>query len=368
MIKRPATAWRSVRKTLNRLGLGWAWGRLPAQLRVPRSADFPLGVETSQLLPREYNDFTGEVGYPVVGFRYYCGIGLTFLPPEHLETCSALVASARGATLRPSKKMRPAAKAAFFAGTELSDLVGYAFAPRGNDGPIVWRVEGMVTEPLGPFAPWAIAEAAQIEAYATSLSKEERMVLQKENESEGDPHRALDYALDLASTHKRFSKADLSLHWVVDETTTPYRYGVIDDGGQWRLEPREFDSVGPFRNGKARVELDDQVLLIDLEGRVVKNVTPRPKGPNAARISLTGKRVTVLGSFRVVGISLGELMDRVAALGGTFVSARELADVYAVSEVPSHFPELLEAAKQRAATTAGVELVPLAKFVEQVGL
>ncbi|MBL8922701.1 MAG: hypothetical protein JNJ54_27885 [Myxococcaceae bacterium] len=362
-------AWTSLERRLSSLGLSWAFHRLPKHLQVARSPDFPHGVEVEHLLPDDYRAFVAQVGYPVVGFSYYCRVGLSFLPPAHLETCSAMVATRDQKLLPPSRRRRPRASAAFFAGIDLSDLVGWSFAPDDPSGALhVWVTDGAITRPVGSFDAWAAAQAERIEAWARARTAAQRRALEQENEGEDDPHRALDYALDRSEPHERATARDRTLHWVCDESKTPYRYSVIDDDGTWHLRPaRPFDSVGPFVRGTARVRRAGKELRIDRTGKVVADLTPAPRKPATAAVTLAGKRVTLVGSFRVPNVSLGEFEERIVALGGTVVAPSDVADIYAMSSI-NHFPENAEAAKAQQRREPSTLLVPLATFVRQLGL
>lgn len=366
----PATAWTRLRRSLGSLGLGWAFHQLPPQLRVARTPDFPRGVETAHLLPAAWHDFVDAVGYPVVGFSYYCRVGLSFLPAEHLEVCSTMVADQHGNLLDSATRTRPDARAAFFAGTELSDLVGWSFAPEApGRAPCVWTTEGSLVEPVGSFERWAVAEADRIESWARSLSAGERKRLEEENDGEDDPHRALDYALDVPTQHEGFSAADLRLHWVCDQSKSPYRWSLIDDAGTWLLRPgKPFDRVAPFRGGKAQVERGGRVLLIDTGGKTLEDVTPAKPSSAPASLSLKGLRVILVGSFRVMGVSLGEFERHVEAGGGTLLAdPTQAADIYVVGRV-EHFPEYFELAKERQRAVPATRLIPLEEFLLQIGL
>ena len=77
-----AARWREFENTLHAKGLDWGLHHAPAQLRHARSTGHPRGARVEHLLPADYRAFVSEVGYPVVGFRYYDRAGISFLPPE----------------------------------------------------------------------------------------------------------------------------------------------------------------------------------------------------------------------------------------------------------------------------------------------
>jgi hypothetical protein len=368
-------AWRNLERTLTARGLAWAFHRLPVNLQVARTPEFPLGIQLEHLLPQDYRAFVHEVGYPVVGFSYYCRIGLSILPPTHIETCSTMVADANGGLLKPARTSCPMAHAAFFAGTDLSEIEGWSFAPDGfGKDPVVWVTSRcMLVEAVGTFDCWATTQAARIDAWARALSAADRKTLEEKNEGEDDPHRALDYALDSSEPHNRSTKKDRSFHWVCDQSTTPYRWSVIDDDGVWQLKPGQpFDSVGPFVRGSARVETNGKLLRINPGGTVLKDLSPKPqktKKPSAS-LSLTGKKVRLVGGFNVMNVSLHEFQQRAERLGATFIvdaDPASPADIYIIGR-ESHFPEYLEAAKAQQKKAPSTQLIQLGVFAKQLGL
>ncbi|MFE7046676.1 hypothetical protein ACFU9X_47220 [Streptomyces atratus] len=83
--------WREFEAALEAKGLGWALEYAPADLREARSAHNPYGARLDHLLPADYRAFVKEVGYPVLGFKYYDWHGRSFLPPEPMAVLSPMV-------------------------------------------------------------------------------------------------------------------------------------------------------------------------------------------------------------------------------------------------------------------------------------
>lgn len=247
--------WRAFEALLQKRGLGWAVHRAPAALRFARSRDTARGAKVADLLPADYRAFVAAVGYPVFGFGYYDSAGLSFLPPEGIEHLSPMVFDAEGNEPKPSKTGPIECFGAFFAGFELSDIEGFAFARSEGGDIVVFGVEGaMLSEELGPFTPWMHERIAEWEKAVKKLSDAEIRALETENDGEDDPHRVIDYSLDKSYDVAPYSAEDLRLHWVEDQASDPYGYGLIDDDGAWRIPmAKRWLSVKPFRNGIAEV-------------------------------------------------------------------------------------------------------------------
>ena len=168
-------------------GLGWALHNLDPHLRVARSPDFYRGVEVEHLLPKDYLKFVKNFDYPVIGFSYYCQKGLSFLPPEHIQSLSPFVFNKDGDELAPSSKGPTRVRFAFFAGRDLADIRGVAFGKSKSGGVSVWSVDGMVQTELGSFSNWLNAKIDEIIHYINSLSKLEMKELKNKDTSKGDP-------------------------------------------------------------------------------------------------------------------------------------------------------------------------------------
>ena len=148
---------------------------------------------------------------------------------------------------------------AFFAGNELSDMVGWAFArPAAGGAPVVWYVEGtMAREEVGTFSEWLAAELGRLERLVDSIDAEKAAEIAGENDGDTDPHRLIDYSLDRRYDVAAYSAEDLRLSWVMSMASTPYAYGLIDDAGKWRIPlGKGYLAVKPFRDGVAEVIVD----------------------------------------------------------------------------------------------------------------
>jgi len=172
----------------------------PRGLAWARSGRHPHGTELPQL-PASYLAFIDELGgYPMFGLGYYDRQGFSFLPPSPMAVLSADVFDAQGVQPKRAKGAPTRAHAAFFAGYDLSDIEGWAFAPGGE----VWSVErSMLSEPDGDFDSWAE------ELFTSScerLSEADEAQLDEwraEVAAETDPHRLFDYSLKTAPIPKQ---------------------------------------------------------------------------------------------------------------------------------------------------------------------
>ncbi|MEU4507615.1 hypothetical protein [Streptomyces sp. NPDC024089] len=74
-----------------------------------------------------------------------------------------------------------------------------------------------------------------------------------------DPHRLLDYSLEVVLFRPPYSAADLELNWVEDQSYDPFSYGLIDTEGRWRIPMGQwFICVRPLRDGTAEVLLNTE--------------------------------------------------------------------------------------------------------------
>jgi len=243
--------WRAFERALHAKDLAWALHYAPPHLRWARRKRHPRGAELDHLLPPDYRAFVAEVGFPVIGFRYYDHEGISLLPPEPMGVISVDLADpdeqiAEARADGPTRCLH-----ALFAACELSDIVGFSFGPGGG----VWLVEdNMAREEVGSFTEWMSRTIDELErkiAAADPATIEEWVA---ENDGETDPHRLLDYALDGAYDEPPYAPDDLALSWVEHQDGTPYEYGLIDASGAWRIPMgRTFYSVRPFRGGVAEV-------------------------------------------------------------------------------------------------------------------
>lgn len=277
-IDRLLASWRTFEALLEKRHLGWAYHRAPPWLRHARDPQHRRGVTWDFEFPEAYRRFVEALAYPSFGTRYYDSAGLSFLPPESMAFLSAILAAPEGELPEPSKSGPTVCQYAFFAGFELSDIEGHALG-RDGDEVVVWLVErGMVREVEGPFEEWAEQLLERWTQGVKKLSAADVKALEEENEGEDDPHRLIDYALQGAWKQRRFAKADLALAWVEDQSKSPYRYGLVDGAGEWLIPlSSRFLSVTPFRNGKAKVILNEKGasysgawVTIGLDGKVLE--------------------------------------------------------------------------------------------------
>lgn len=251
--------WRGLERTLRDKGLGWGLRYAPAQLRHARSAEHPYGAELDHLLPADYRAFLAEVGYPVIGFRYYDRDGLSFLPVEAMAAISVNLPDAGDEWPEPVDGAPTRCLHAFFAGFDLSDIEGYSFGPANDGGePVVWRVErGGPVEECGTFTEWLHDEISRQEVRVAGLGATAVAELERENEGEDDPHRLLDYSLGGSYDQAPYPPEDLELAWVESQDGMPYSYGLVDGTGAWLIPlGNRFRSVRPFRGGVAEVILN----------------------------------------------------------------------------------------------------------------
>lgn len=251
-----AARWREFENTLHAKGLDWGLHHAPAQLRHARSTGHPRGARVEHLLPADYRAFVSEMGYPVVGFRYYDRAGISFLPPEAMASVSVELPDADGARPRAVDGEPTVCRHAFFAGYDLSDIEGYSFGP-ASDGsePAVWLVEGSLPrEECGTFTEWLSDAIARLEARIANLDADRVAEMREENRDEDDPHRLLDYSLGGSYDQAPYTAADLDLAWVESQNSDPYSYGLVDATGAWLIPlGKRFLSVRPFRDGVAEV-------------------------------------------------------------------------------------------------------------------
>lgn len=261
---KPATRWRKFEKLLKQKKLDWGLHYAPAHLRHARTKEHFRGTDLGDLLPKAYREFVADVGYPVLGFRYYDGETFSFLPPEPMEVLSAMLPDYVGNDFvfpKSNKKGPTKAMLAFFAGYDLSDINGYAFKPEEEGGePVVWCIEdGGPVEPMAPFEAWLSSELERFEEAIDGFDGKRAGELREENGDEDDPHRLIDYSLGGSYDVKPFSAADKKLAWVEDQAGDPYSYGLVDERGEWLIPMgKRFKSVTPFRKGRAAVILNDK--------------------------------------------------------------------------------------------------------------
>ncbi|MEM9491324.1 MAG: hypothetical protein AAGC55_19410 [Myxococcota bacterium] len=228
---------------------------VPAGLCWPRTIDAPGGARLPEL-PDDYRSFIEAIGgYPVFGLEYYDREGWSFLPPSARAALSVHLPTPDDVWPQVADGVADC-PFAFIAGVELSDIQGWAFGPREPGGQlVVWSVDGMPREPLGPFTEWMAENLAEARQRITAASPQEIAEWTEALAEETDPHRLIDYSIErrLGDIARR-SDDDRALHWVVDQRATPYSYGLFDDrAGTWRLEPRPMYGVSPFTEGAAEV-------------------------------------------------------------------------------------------------------------------
>ncbi|MEU4507611.1 hypothetical protein [Streptomyces sp. NPDC024089] len=195
-------------------GLGCALEYAPAELRWARSADHPYGARLDHLLPADYRAFVKEVGYPVLGFKYYDWHGRSFLPPEPMAVLSPMVYDPSSGLPREAEGEPTTCRHAFFAGYDLSDVHGFALAEDG-----VWVIENsVVVEHVGSFTEWLQGELSELERHIADPGSGE----DTDPDDAGDPHRLFEYSLEHdLSDRSPYSAADLELSWVENQAGSP---------------------------------------------------------------------------------------------------------------------------------------------------
>lgn len=194
--------WREFEQRLVALGFAWALHPNSADVRWARARAMTV-AGWDQGFPASYRTFIEQVGYPSLGFRYYCRDGFSFLPPQPMAAVSVDVSDDEleaGGRIAASEKP---CRYRLFAGIELSDIDGWAFSTDPRDPPgIVWRVVGaMVHEPLGPFDAWLTQKLARVVAQMEATPPEQRAELERAHDP--DPHRILNYSTDPGKLRSR---------------------------------------------------------------------------------------------------------------------------------------------------------------------
>jgi hypothetical protein len=259
--------WRGLERAAGDRGLEWGVNYAPAQLRYARTADHPHGARLEHLLPADYRAFVAELGYPVVGFKYYDRRGISFLPPEAMACISVNLPDPDDEWPEAVEGEPTVCRHAFFAGNDLSDIEGYSFGPSSDgNGLVVWLVEGgMPREECGTFSEWLEAEVARLTQHVSTFepAPREQTGADETGADEGDgeeydPHRLLDYSLYGDYSQAPYTAADLALTWVESDTGSySNSYGLIDATGTWLIPiSEEIREVRPFRDGVAEVVLN----------------------------------------------------------------------------------------------------------------
>ena len=186
--------WRAFERRVAELGFAWALRSNSADVRWER-ASAVTAAGWDQGFPESYRTLIAAVGYPSLGFRYYCRDGFSFLPPQPMAAVSVDVSDDEleaGGRIAASEKP---CRYRLFAGIELSDLDGWAFSVDPRDPPgVVWSVvSAMVHEPLGPFDAWLTQKLVLLVAQMEATPPEQRAEL--ETAHDPDPHRIINYSL-----------------------------------------------------------------------------------------------------------------------------------------------------------------------------
>ncbi len=361
--------WASLQTLMKKKGLGWAFHKLDKKLRVARTPEFYKGVVVSHLLPKDYIKFVNRFGYPVIGFSYYCRVGMTFLPPEYMQALSPLVFDRNGNELTPLIESPTQAQYAFFSGQDLAHVRGVAFGRSKNGKISVWSVDGTVQVELRSFSEWLNIKIDEITDYITSLSKDEIVQLKINDTSEGDPHRALDYAV-YDKNNFAFSKKDLSVYWVEDQSTSPYTYGVVDNKGRWLMPLKnQFFEIAPFRHGRARVETNDGKIIINYSGKKFRSV-PSKKVIRKNEFDSKGKKFGIIGSISD-HIGWGQLEEHITSVGGSFTSEVTSSLDYLIcgnlDNTRSHFPDQIEKMDKAKNENPRLVVIDLPEFLKKSG-
>ncbi len=178
--------WSDFIEELNARDLGWIVNYAPADLPGCGTPFSPSIVK--HLLPEDYLTFVAEVGYPMVGFSYYCQTGFSMFPPAFMKDMSSQVFFDGDESDDPN-----APHAAMFAGVELSDVVGWGFR-KENDRLGVWNIEGNVEDEVSTsFTEWLRKKTVEILAFADNPDASEE-ISEGRAEGETDPHRLIDYS------------------------------------------------------------------------------------------------------------------------------------------------------------------------------
>lgn len=182
--------WRRFEADMNAADFGWTINYAAGHL-VPSEPPWP-DAEIDALLPEDFLAFTRAVGYPMVGYRYYCRMGFSILTPAW-QRCHANSVFLDGDEPDPSDPF-----GVMFAGQELSDVEGWAFRRtdegRGN-GIEVWSVDGnLEARVAGSFTEWLTQQLDAFEAHGRDPDHAASIRADHAEGHEPDPHRLVDYS------------------------------------------------------------------------------------------------------------------------------------------------------------------------------
>jgi hypothetical protein len=273
--------WREFEARLRVQGLERALNYVPADLRWARDSEHPRGARLDHLLPEDYRTFVAKVGYPMIGIKTNDNSGLSFLPPDPMGRLSIQISDDERGPPCAVEGEPTTCRYAFFAGCDLSDIVGYALAADG-----VWVVEdsGAIEPIAGSFTEWLLGEIDHDEQSIAKLDADAVAQLREKINRDTDPHRLIDYSLG-HEYDVPYSPSDTQLSWVEGSDWVPGKgtlesrlYGLIDADGRWRIPMgKQFTYVRPFRNGVAEVvrkgDRYGEWSQINAEGRAVDDGT-----------------------------------------------------------------------------------------------
>lgn len=361
--------WNKLESLIRKARLGWGVHRLPPTLRVARSAGYPRGVKVEHLFPDKYLSFVARLDYPVIGFSYMCQLGFSMLPPEHIAAVSPILCLPDGDTnVEDPGAEVPSCRFAFFAGSDLSDLSGFAFGAAATDNSLkVWRVSNaMLAEEVGTFSEWLNAEADRLTNFVSALSDRDIDAMKVSCEGEVDPHRALDYALHQDKEHSGFSAADLKLHWVESQETYSRRYGLIHSDGHWLMPMGQtFDFVSPFRGGRALVGTKAGRISINSAGKKLADRPLPQKKQGTNELMSKGKRFGFAGA--VTQISVWELKEHIKRIKGKFVGGLSTELDFIIIGNCKSVPMSLKRANDLARQQHGLVLLSEKEFLKETG-
>jgi len=256
-----ATRWHGLVDLAKAHGLERGAYTVPRGLQWARTAAPQYGIELGPA-PASYLALIESVGgCPVFGLSYYDRDGWSFLPPSAQEVLSTNLPTPDDVWPEADDDSVIHCPFVLFAGFDLSDIEGWAFGPDPASGEtIVWVVEGgMPRTPHGPFAAWFSERLDEAQQRISGASEVDIKAWQQELADEDDPHRLIDYSIErqLSDITKR-TDTDRALTWLVDTSTSPYRYGLWNTAqARWQIEPRPMYGVSPFTRGVAEVITGD---------------------------------------------------------------------------------------------------------------
>jgi hypothetical protein len=183
----PVTRWKRFEESMRSNDLGWSIHYAARHLEPLEAPWEPAQVE--HLIPEDFRAFEKEIGYPMVGVRYYCKRGFSILTPAWRAVL------ANGVFWDGEEPDPKEPYGVLFAGFDLADVEGWAFREGGDGGIEVWSVESSSLDERGAggFTEWLDQRLAGLEAFVKDPRSAAELTEGREA-GEADPHRLIDYS------------------------------------------------------------------------------------------------------------------------------------------------------------------------------